>query len=73
MATGVHTSVEGVKSTCKGLEVSPSGHSASSPVYGKGKTASQPSRGHGGKTHAGKRSTKETPEKLGGAHAKRGH
>ncbi len=68
----MHT-VEEVKETCKSLEVSPSKSSASSPVYGKGKTPAQPQRGHGSKTHAGKRRTKETPEMLSSAHAKRGH
>jgi len=71
--TSAHGTIESVKSTCNSLEISPSQKSATSPVYGKGKTASQPQRGHSSKTHAGKRATKETPEKLGGAHSKRGH
>lgn len=66
-------SIEQVKATCNKLEISPSCHSASSPIYGKGSTPKQPQRGHGSKTHAGKRGTKETPEKLGAAHAKKGH
>jgi hypothetical protein len=73
MATGVHTSVEGVKAVCSKLEVSPSKSSASSPVHGKGHTPSAGARGHASKTHSGKRGTKETPQKLGSAHAKRGH
>ncbi len=68
----MHT-VDEVKECCDELEVSPSKRSASSPVYGKGKTPTQPQRGHGSKTHAGKRGTKETPERLSPAHAKRGH
>jgi len=74
MATGVHTSVEGVKSTCGKLEISPSHRSATSNVYASGgHTVKQAKHGGGGKTHAGKRGTKETPEKLGSAHHKRGH
>ena len=74
MATGVHTSVEGVKAVCNKLEASPSCHSSTSNVYASGgHTAKQPKHSGKGKTHSGKRSTKETPEKIGMAHHKRGH
>jgi hypothetical protein len=75
MAVGktAQCSVSEVAAHSKSLEVSPSKNSPSSPVYGKGKTASQPAHPSSGKTHAGKRGTKETPEKFGAAHAKKGH
>lgn len=63
-----------VKAHINALEVSPSCHSSTSNVYASGgHTASQPKHSGGGKTHSGKRGTKETPEKLGPAHHKRGH
>ena len=75
MANGktAQSTISEVVSHCHGLECSPSKSSASSPVYGKGKTAKQPAHPSKGKTHAGKRGTKETPEKFGQAHAKKGH
>lgn len=76
MANGssAHSTVGTVKSTCDSLEVSPSHKSATSNVYASGgTTAKQHKHSGGGKTHAGKRGTKETPEKLGPAHHKRGH
>ena len=66
-------SISEVKSTCYGLESSPSCHASSSPVAGKGHTVSQPKHRDGGKTHAGSRGTRETGSKLRGAHTKRGH
>jgi len=53
-------SIEQVKSTCNKLEISPSCHSASSPIY------------HGGgKAHA--KGAKATASKLPKAHSKKGH
>lgn len=74
MAVGktAHMSVGEVKSHLKSLECSPSLHSATSPIYGKGHTVKE-TKVSGGKTHSGSRSTKETPEKLGSANRKRGH
>jgi len=48
--TTAHSTVEAVKSTCKGLEASPSCHSPSSPIYHGGTRAI----GHGAKEHTGK-------------------
>jgi len=76
MANGstAHATIETVKSSCKSLEASPSCHSATSNVYASGgSTAKQPKHSGAGKTHAGHRGTKETPEKLHPAHHKRGH
>lgn len=75
MAQGktAHVSVNEVCSTVDSLEVSPSHHSESSPIYGNGgKTAVQPET-HTGKTHSGHRGTRETPQKFSPAHSKRGH
>lgn len=67
-------SIGAVKSTCDGLEVSPSHKSSTSNVYASGgHTVKQKKHSGSGKTHSGSRGTKETPEKLGGAHHKRGH
>jgi hypothetical protein len=73
MGSTANQAIGTVKSTCNSLEVSPSHKSATSPVYNKGREQKPPHRGHSGKTHAGHRGTKETPEKFGGAHHKRGH
>lgn len=76
MANGstAHTTVEAVKASCRSLETSPSCHSESSNVYASGGHTTPPAKHSGaGKTHSGKRGTKETPEKLGAAHNKRGH
>lgn len=76
MANGssAHSTIGTVKSTCDSLECSPSHKSQTSNVYASGgHTVKQHKHSGAGKTHAGKRGTKETPEKLGGAHHKRGH
>ena len=74
MGTSAHQGIGTVKSTCNSLEVSPSQRSQTSNVYASGgQTAKQHKHSGGGKTHAGKRGTKETPQKIGTAHHKRGH
>jgi hypothetical protein len=76
MANGstAHQGIEAVKSTCNSLEVSPSHRSQTSHVYASGgQTPKQHKHSGSGKTHAGKRGTKETPQKLSGMHHKRGH
>jgi hypothetical protein len=60
MATGTDMSVESVKSCSKGLEISPSKSSASSPIA------------HGGSKAHGK-GAKATGSKLASAHSKKGH
>jgi hypothetical protein len=64
-----------VAAHCKSLEVSPSvDTSKTSHVYASGgQTPKQHKHSGGGKTHSGKRGTKETPQKLSGMHHKRGH
>jgi hypothetical protein len=76
MAQGktAQSTISEVVSHTKSLEVSPSVHSSTSNVYASGgQTVRQYKHGSGGKTHSGKRGTKETPQKLMGAHHKRGH
>ena len=60
MGTDTNLSPEKVKGICNSLEVSPSHHSKSSPIY------------HGGKKAHGK-GAPGTGTKLPGAHHKRGH
>lgn len=72
--SNANESIGAVKATCNSLECSPSHNSASSNVYASGGHTAKAEKHSGkGKTHAGKRGTKETPEKLSGAHHKRGH
>jgi len=74
MGTSAHQGIGTVKSTCNSLEVSPSQRSQTSNVYASGgHTVKQAKHSGAGKTHAGKRGTKETPQKLSGMHHKRGH
>jgi hypothetical protein len=77
MANGksAHATVAEVRSICHELEVSPSCHSETSPIYGGGgQTVKQPEHSDGGKTHAGSRGqTKEVPAKFNPANEKRGH
>jgi hypothetical protein len=74
MGSTANQNIGTVKSTCASLEVSPSHKSQTSNVYASGgHTVKQKKHSSGGKTHAGKRGTKETPQKLTGAHHKRGH
>jgi hypothetical protein len=62
-----------VKSTCDSLECSPSHRSQTSNVYAHGGKTVKQAKVTRGKTHAGHRGTKETPQKLSGMHHKRGH
>ena len=74
MGSTANQNIGTVKSTCNSLEVSPSHRSQTSNVYASGgQTPKQHKHSSGGKTHAGKRGTKETPQKIGAAHKKRGH
>ncbi len=74
MGTTANQSIGAVKSTCNSLEVSPSQRSQTSNVFASGgHTVKQKKHSSSGKTHAGKRETKETPQKIGTAHHKRGH
>ncbi len=74
MGTTANQSIGAVKSTCNSLEVSPSQRSQTSNVFASGgQTAKAHKHSGAGKTHAGKRGTKETPQKIGAAHHKRGH
>lgn len=60
MATGTDMSTEAVRSCTKGLEISPSKSSSSSPIA------------HGGSKAHGK-GAKGTSSKLSSAHSKKGH
>jgi len=61
MASGTDMSVEHVKSCTKGLEISPSKSSASSPIA------------HGGSKAHGKGAAKGKGSKFAEAHGKKGH